>query len=123
MAAPLGELEQEVMTLAWKRGAVTVKDVLAALERDRAYNTVQTTLDRLFKKGLLEREKVSHSFVYRPHMTRIEFHRALIANLVGELQPKERAPVLAAFVDAAGDADLDRLEQLIEAKRAAKRKP
>lgn len=123
MAAPLGELEQEVMTLAWKRGAVTVKDVVAALQRERAYNTVQTTLDRLFKKGLLSRDKVSHSFEYRPLMTRIEYHRALIANLVGELQPKDRAPVLAAFVEAAGDADLDRLEQLIEAKRAGKRKP
>jgi predicted transcriptional regulator len=122
MAAPLGDLEQEVMSVAWKRGAVTAKEVLAALDRERAYNTVQTTLERLFKKGLLSREKVSHSFVYRPRVTRVEFHRALIANLVGELQPKERAPVLAAFVDAAGDADLDRLEQLIEAKREAKRR-
>lgn len=122
MAGPLGDLEQEVMTLAWERGALTVKDALGALARERAYNTVQTTLDRLFKKGLLSREKISHSFVYRPRVTRAEFHREMIANLVGELQPKDRAPVLAAFVEMAGAADLDRLEKLIEAKRQAKRR-
>lgn len=121
MAMTLGDLEEEVMIVAWKLGAVTVKDVLASLGSDRAYNTIQTTLDRLFKKDLLSREKVSHSFVYRPRLSRVEFHRAQIASLVGELKPRDRAPVLAAFVDAAGDADLDNLEKLIEARRRAKR--
>lgn len=121
MATTLGDLEEEVMTVAWKRGAVTVKDVLAALDSHRAYNTIQTTLDRLYKKNLLTREKVSHSFVYRPRVSRVEFHREQIASLVGELRPKDRAPVLAAFVDAAGDAELESLEKLIEARRQAKR--
>lgn len=121
MATTLGDLEEEVMTVVWKHGAVTVKDVLAALDRDRAYNTVQTTLDRLYKKQLLSREKVSHAFVYRARMSRVEFHRAQIASLVAELQPKDRAPLLAAFVDAAGDADLDSLEELIDARRRSKR--
>jgi predicted transcriptional regulator len=120
----LGELEEEVMAIVWESEGVTVKDVLARLARERAYNTVQTTLDRLFRKALLRREKHSHSFVYTARVGRADYHRGLIATLVGELLPKERAPVLAAFVDIAADADLenlDRLEKLIEAKRKAKR--
>ena len=81
------------MKIAWEIGHVTVKDVSARLGRERAYNTVQTTLDRLFRKELLRREKQSHSFVYTPRVSRADYHRGLISSLVSELLPKERAPV------------------------------
>ena len=58
------------MGIVWTRGAVTVKDVAAHLARQRAYNTVQTTLDRLYRKALLVREKQSHAFVYTPRLDR-----------------------------------------------------
>jgi predicted transcriptional regulator len=116
----LGDLEEEVMKIVWDREHVTVKDVMARLARDRAYNTVQTTLDRLYRKSLLRRDKQSHAFVYTPQVSRADYHRNLISTLIGQLLPEERAPVLAAFVDMAADYDLDnldRLEQLIESKR------
>ncbi len=121
----LGELEEEVMKIVWELERVTVKDVLARLARERAYNTVQTTLDRLYRKSLLGREKQSHAFVYTPRISRADYHSELISILVGELRPEERAPVLAAFVDMAVDTDLenlDRLEKLIEAKRKRSRR-
>ncbi len=119
----LGELEEDVMKVVWERDGVTVNDVMAALERERAYNTVQTTLDRLFRKGLLGRDKQGHAFVYRALVSHADYHRGLISTLVTELLPADRAPVLAAFVDLAAAADLenlDRLEQLIAAKRKRK---
>ena len=116
----LGDLEAEVMNIAWRGKPVTVKDVAGLLVRERAYNTVQTTLDRLHRKGFLRREKQSHAFVYTPRLDRAEYHRALLAGLVDELLPASGEPVLAAFVDLAADADhenLKRLEVLIKAKR------
>lgn len=121
----LGELEAEVMSVVWARHEVTVKDVAAQLARERAYNTVQTTLERLLRKGLLVRKKQSHAFVYCAVRTRDDYHRDLVANLVEQLLPNDGAPILAAFVDAAAKANpkhLDALEQLIERKRAAKRR-
>lgn len=109
------------MAIAWEVGAVTTKEVVGRLARARAYNTIQTTLDRLVDKALLRRDKRSHAFVYAPLVTRAAYHQGLIAALVGELLPSERAPVLAAFVDLAADADLDNLDRL-EALIAAKRK-
>ena len=120
----LGELEAEIMGIVWRSAPVTVKDVAARLSRERAYNTVQTTLDRLYRKFLLSREKESHAFVYTPRINRAEYHRQLLASVVGELLPKDREPVLAAFVEMAGDADLqnlERLERLIRAKRKIER--
>ncbi len=108
------------MSIVWATGPVTVKDVSAGLSRQRAYNTVQTTLDRLYRKSLLRRDKQSHSFVYSPRVTRSEYHRQLITSVVRELLPNDREPVLAAFIDlaAAEDGDnLTRLESLIHAKR------
>lgn len=120
----LGELEAEVMGIIWESRPVTVKDVGAKLSRERAYNTVQTTLDRLFRKELLFREKEGHAFVYSQRVNRAEYHRQLLSSVVGELLPHHREPVLAAFVEMAGDADLrnlERLEGLIQARRRAER--
>lgn len=120
----LGELEAEVMRVAWELGRVAVKDVAAKLKRPRAYNTVQTTLERLYRKSLLSKEKESHAFIYWPRIDRAEYHREVLSGLVGQLLPVGREPVLAAFVELAADDDLEnleRLEGLIAAKRKAER--
>ena len=117
----LGALEDAVMAIVWRAEAATTKDVLAQLDRVRAYNTIQTTLDRLVTKGLLRRDKHSHAYVYSPTVTRDAYHRGRITALVAELLPAESKSVLAAFVDLAEAADvdnLDRLDRLIAAKRA-----
>ena len=51
----LGTLEFELMEILWSNGASSVRDVVPKLSRPLAYTTVMTTLDRLFKKGLLDR--------------------------------------------------------------------
>src|SRR5438128_8928980 len=50
----LGPLEITVMEILWQRGESNVRDVAEKLDRPLAYTTVMTTLDRLFKKGLLD---------------------------------------------------------------------
>jgi hypothetical protein len=54
--AELGHLEVTVMEILWRRGQSNVHDVVAELGRPLAYTTVMTTLDRLYKKGLLDRQ-------------------------------------------------------------------
>jgi predicted transcriptional regulator len=87
-------------------------------------NTVQSTMERLFRKGLLGREKVSHAYVYSPRHTREELGALVVEEVVSRLLKGETAPVLQAFVDLAARTDegnLDRLEQLIAARRKAPR--
>jgi predicted transcriptional regulator len=62
----LGPLEADVLRVLWSQGESSVRDVLAQLDRPLAYTTVMTTLDRLFKKGLLDRYKAERSFRYLP---------------------------------------------------------
>jgi predicted transcriptional regulator len=118
----LGSLERDVMALVWRRGDVSVRDVCDALGSGVAYTTVMTTMDRLFKKGLLTRRKVGRAFVYRATASRAEIERAVATELVHSLLQREGEPlpVLSSLVDAVSDRDralLDELERLIREKR------
>ncbi len=116
----LGELETAVMEHLWKRGPCDVKSVHHALKARRiTLNTVQSTLRRLFDKELLRRDKVSHAHVYSPRLTRQEYQRQMLVDVVGDVLRGEADAALAAFVDLAAEADeghLRTLELLIAAR-------
>ncbi len=119
----LGDLEKAVLEDLWAHGACDVKEVhgRVGIERGIALNTVQSTLERLHRKALLSREKISHAYVYRPCVAREELMGAMIAGLVGSLGAAQSSSMLSAFVDFAVRADhanLDRLEALIAARRS-----
>ena len=118
----LGALERDVMAIAWDRGEISVRDACAQLGSSVAYTTVMTTMDRLFKKGLLTRRKVGRAFVYRATASRTEIEGAVATELVHSLLQREGEPlpVLSSLVDAVSDRDralLDELERLIREKR------
>jgi predicted transcriptional regulator len=60
------------MEILWSRPESSVRDVVDRLKRPLAYTTVMTTLDRLYKKGLLDRRKSQRAFFYSPRLTRPE---------------------------------------------------
>jgi predicted transcriptional regulator len=86
-----------------------------------------TTLDRLFKKGLLERRKLGKAFYYTARLSEKEYHERLTQHLFGMVLHDGRNSnvVLSGFVDAVSDTDremLNRLDQLVKAKRRALRR-
>src|SRR2546422_11135911 len=88
----LGSLEREVMTIVWARGEVSVRDACERMARTGstvAYTTLMTTLDRLFKKGLLARRKVGRAFLYRATASRDEVEGAVAAELVQSLLQRD----------------------------------
>ncbi len=68
----LGELERSVMDVLWDATApLTVRDVMDSLgERDLAYTTVMTVLDRLGTKQMVLRDRDGRAFRYAPALTR-----------------------------------------------------
>ena len=110
------------MNHLWSGRDGEAKSVHAALGKRRGItlNTIQSTLKRLFEKGLLERDKVSHAHVYRPRVSREDFHRGLLDELVGDLMHGQGDAVVSAFVDLAeraGPEHLARLETLVAERR------
>src|SRR5438034_8415861 len=110
------------MTLAWQRREITVRDACDQLGSAVAYTTVMTTMDRLFKKGLLARRKVGRAFVYCATASRAEVEGEVATELLHSLLRRdgETLPVLSSLVDAVSERDralLDDLERLIREKR------
>lgn len=119
----MGHLERTVMETLWERGRGNVRDVVRWLGRPLAYNTVMTTLDRLHKKGMLDRVKRDRAYFYAPRLTRLEWRQKQAGDLVaGFLSgPSEAGGLLVScLVDAVGEYDaalLDDLEERIRLKR------
>jgi predicted transcriptional regulator len=119
----LGHLEESVMEALWAAGESSVRTVAYHLDRPLAYTTVMTTLDRLYKKGLLDRRKSERAFLYAPKLSRDEFARAragdLVAGFLAGPQPS-RELLVSCFLDAVGqhdDAALGELEKKIRDQR------
>lgn len=119
----LGSLETRVMELLWARGESSVRDVSEAIDRPLAYTTVMTTLERLFKKGLLTRSKCGRAFLYSPAFSREEWERrragTLIASFLNAAEPS-RALRVSSLLEAIGEHDaalLDELEKKIRRRR------
>lgn len=124
----LGELELAVLKYLWSTGSAHAKAVHSTIgtRRGITLNTVQSTLERLYHKGLLSREKVSHAYVYTSQVRREELMTQMIEEVMAVFTGGKPQPMLPTFVDLAARVDeknLDRLEQLIAARRQAGKEP
>ncbi len=121
----LGDLEMEVLEQLWTLGSGDVRAVHQALGGDKHSNTVQSTLERLYRKGLLEREKRSHAYIYSSCVSREALAARLIDETLQRIKGAEPVPTLAAFMDMALDEQddrmLDELEQLLATHRERRR--
>lgn len=101
----LGPLEADVMDVVWAADrSLRVRDVLDRLpQRQLAYTTVMTVLDKLHRKGWLAREQDGRAYTYRCVRSREAYCAALMSDVLAA--SKDPAQTLRRFV-AALPADL-----------------
>ena len=111
-APRLGNLERSVMEQLWgstaqRPGGASVRDVLEALPADRelAYTTVMTVLDRLDKKGLVTRERDGRAWRYVPAGTLESLTAETIRASLDDTG--DRRAALLHFLDGATPEELD----------------
>ena len=111
------------MEILWSCGNCNVREAVSQLERPLAYTTVMTTLDRLYKKGLLDRRLQERAYLYSARWTREEWERQRAENLLaGFLAGSNPSTdlLLSSFLEAVSEHDaalLDELEKKIRRKR------
>jgi predicted transcriptional regulator len=99
--ARLGELERAVMDVLWDRSGTTaaesgttVREVAEALhDRDPAYTTVMTVLDRLAGKGMVHRERTGRAWSYRPAASREAYIAQLMLDALDQAGSRDAALV------------------------------
>lgn len=121
-ASGLGPLETSVVEQLWRGNrALTVRHVQLAFP-DLAYTTLMTTLDRLYRKGVLIRRRCGRAFTYEPRCSREELLGEMLSGQVTALLAASgtSGAVLSTLVDVVGRTDaalLDELEALVQATR------
>ena len=118
----LGPLEQQLLEDLWKCKSATVRELLDGSDLRLAYTTVMTTLDRLYKKQLLNRVAEGRAFRYSPRHTAEELEKAAAGETIRQLLSSSSAASLplSYLVEAVSEHDaslLDELQQLLDQKR------
>lgn len=118
----LGELELCVMSSVWRSPGLEAKQVQECLAQQApsSLSTIQSTLERLVRKGLLEREKRRHAYIYQACVSRAELLGLLMKDVIRLLHDGNPDTILSSFVNVASRIDnkaLDQLEELIQRKR------
>ena len=124
LARGFGDLEAVVMDRLWDRdGATTVREVFKDMSRDReiAYTTVMSTMDNLYHKGWLMRERNGKAYRYWPSMTREEYCAALMREALDAGGQADR--VLAHFLDQISDDDSEALRKVMRRAGSKRTRP
>jgi predicted transcriptional regulator len=123
LEAIYGPLEIRVLEALWARGTpACVRDIQPDFA-GVAYTTLMTTLDRLFRKGTLKREKNGRAFYYQPKGSQQQLISQLAGTTFATMLPVDPAsvrPIMSMFVETVGERDhalLDELEELVRARR------
>lgn len=117
----LAEAEWEVMDGVWHLDRqVTVRDVVDYLypNGEKAYTTVQTIMNILFEKGVLNRQKIAPVNVYKSALSREDAAQDETRTLVSRMFEGSFGALATYLVDSGelSRKELDELRALIEAR-------
>ena len=120
-----GELQTQIMAAMWRLGDGTVEQVRQALPPGselpaRAYNTVQTVLNRLAERGLLTRRREGHVIIYGIALSEAEYLSRSIEHTLRGATTEARQVALASLIGtlpADEAAELGRLAEDVSRER------
>ncbi len=120
----LGPLEAEILNMVWDRGAATVKDIhdqiLSDPERELAYTSVTTVLQRLTQKGWLTCSKQGRIYTWKPLVSREQAQALRAYEQLNQFLAVGNPDIVAAFADSLDQASVEQLEAIAQKLRTAR---
>lgn len=117
-----GYLEAAIMDQIWSAGRpLLVREVHRELGSERAYNTVLTVTEILFRKGWLTRERDGRAYRYQATISRDEYAAGLMSEALAA--SADSATALLHFARQIDPADAEELRQALEQARQAGDRP
>jgi predicted transcriptional regulator len=96
----LGERELLVLEVLWASGEVTAQSVQRQMpDNDISLSTVQSTLERLHRKRLVERSKQGRAYCYHATVNRSQLISGLLRNMAHDVAAGDLAPMISGFLD------------------------
>jgi predicted transcriptional regulator len=114
----LGPRELEALEHLWQEGSLTATQLRERIGIDQiSLNTVQSTLERLHRKGIVDRRRERRAYHYLATLTRADIVSRTLHDLTRDVAGGDLAPIISGFVGfmAGDDADIEeKLMRLLE---------
>ncbi len=121
----MGPLEAEILGIIWDLEIATVKEIhdriLSDPNRELAYTSVTTVLNRLVKKGWLSCDKQERSFTWRALVSRQQAKALQSYEQLNQFLAVSNPDVVAAFADSLDQTSVEQLEAIAEKLRAVRK--
>lgn len=118
-----GELQRRVMRVLWDSGEARVEDVRAALGGPSAYTTIQTVLNRLAGRGLVERVRSGPAYLYRAAVSEADFLSTAFSQVLDDASEPARRLALSRLVEKLDREELDEARRLADEARRRREGP
>jgi predicted transcriptional regulator len=116
IASRMGPSELELLDMVWRTGGLTVRDAFEETRKTRNITlpAVMLSMNRLVKRGLLDKIPGKRGAVYKPAVSRNQIASSLISDVVDRVLQGSVSPVLSNLVDRLSDKELTELKELLK---------
>ena len=121
LTSGLGDSELQILDIIWCTGEATVREVFEEVRKTRNITlpAVMLSMNRLAKRGVLNKLPGERGAVYRPMSARDEMAFSLLGDLVDKVLQGSVSPVLSSFVERLNDRELTELLDLVNKHRGS----
>ncbi len=121
----LGPLETEILKIVWELNAATVKDIhdriLSDPDRELAYTSVTTVLNRLTQKGWLKCDRQERSFVWYPLLSAAEAQAIQAYEQLQQFLAVGNPDIVAAFADSLDRSSIEQIASISQRLQAIRK--
>jgi len=112
----LGDSELEILHIMWRRGESTVRQVYDEIRERRNVTlpAVMLSMERLTRRGVIQKVAGDRAAVYRPLVTRETVGYSLLSGVVDKVLQGSAASVVSHLVDRLSKSELEQIATLIK---------
>lgn len=98
----LSNLEEQVMNIVWEKEACYVADIFEAMkqQKDIAYTTTQTIVQRLYEKGFVTRKEQGKGYLYKPKFSKETYSKQIAQTFIQKFISSFGNMALASFAES-----------------------
>lgn len=106
----LGAREIEVLQILWREGQLSAQQVLEHIgQHALSLSSMQSTLERLYRKQLLSREKSGRYYLYKASVSQTSIISGLLQDIASQISDGDMAPMISGFMEFVGEESLNTL--------------
>jgi predicted transcriptional regulator len=121
LTSALGSSELQILNIIWRTGGATVREVYEEVRKTRNITlpAVMLSMNRLAKRGVLNKLPGERGAMYEPAISRHEMASSLLGDLLDKVLQGSARPVLSSFVERLNDRELAELLKLVNRRRGS----